>query len=163
MDTLGIVFHDVVFGYVVYSRYYFSFSVTLAAEIRDIHLVGAGLRVGIIQDIVVSVALLATGGIGVISQQGLPVDPPHVVGQLLGMTVPAVYRIQVIRMGKSLIIGIDMTRDAAVAVMDRMGKNRGVDIHGNSSSIHGSFQLRVLMTHHTILIGLCPHRVTCEY
>jgi len=47
MDTLGIVFHDVVFGYIVYSRYYFTFSVTFSAEIGDIHLVGAGFRVGI--------------------------------------------------------------------------------------------------------------------
>ena len=66
MDALGIVFHDVVFRYIVYSRYYLTFSVTFSAEIGDIHLIGAGLRVGIEKDIVVSVALFTTGGIGVI-------------------------------------------------------------------------------------------------
>jgi hypothetical protein len=41
MDPLGIVFNDVVFGYIVYSRHYFTFSVAPSAEIGDIHLVGA--------------------------------------------------------------------------------------------------------------------------
>jgi hypothetical protein len=41
MDALGIVFHDVVFRYIVYSRHYFTFSVAPSAEIGDIHLVGA--------------------------------------------------------------------------------------------------------------------------
>jgi hypothetical protein len=78
------------------------------------------------------------------------------------MTVPAVYRIQVLRVGESLIIGIDMTRDAAVVVMDRMGKNGGVHIHRNRPSIHGSLQTRVFMAHHAILIGLRPNRIACE-
>lgn len=104
------------------------------------------------QDVVVPVALFATGGVGIVSQQGLPVHSPHVIGQFLGMAVSAVNGIQILRVRKSFIIRIYVTGKARIAGMDRMCENGSIHEHGYRSSIHGPGQFPVLMTHHTILI-----------
>ena len=66
MDALGIVFYNVVFGYIVYPGHHFSLPVTLTAQKGDIHFIGTGSRIGIVVDVVMPVALLATGSIGII-------------------------------------------------------------------------------------------------
>ena len=66
MNTLGIVLNDIVLRYIIDSGYNFSFPVTFSAEERNIHLVGTGFRIGIMQNIVVTMTLFTTGCIWVI-------------------------------------------------------------------------------------------------
>jgi hypothetical protein len=107
-----------------------------------------------VKDIVMSMALFATGSVGIIFQQCLTMNPSHIVGHLLGMAVAAVYLLQIIGMGKAFIGRIGMAGEAGVAVMDRSGKNGGIHIHGDRSSVEHPSHLSVFMTHHTILVRL---------
>jgi hypothetical protein len=88
-----------------------------------------------VQDIVVSMAFLAAWSMHVIGQQSLPVYTFHIIGQLLGMAVPAVYLIQVIGVWKSFIISVDMTRKAGIAMMDRMREYGSIHKHRYGSSM----------------------------
>ena len=66
MNTLGIVFHDIVFGYIVYPGHNFTLFVTFSTEVGYIHFVGAGLCIAVMQDIVMTVTLLAAGSVWII-------------------------------------------------------------------------------------------------
>jgi hypothetical protein len=79
VDALGVVFHNIMFRRIVYPGYNLALPVTFPAKERNIHLEGTGFRVGIVQDIMVSMALLAARGIGIIHQEGLSVNAPGVI------------------------------------------------------------------------------------
>jgi hypothetical protein len=119
VDALGIVLHDVVLRHIVGPGYYLAFSVACAAKDGDIHLIGTRAGICIMQDVVVTMTFLAAGCIWVVHQQGLTVDAPYVVGHLLGMAIAAVYRLQIVGMGETLIGCIAMARETGIAVMNR--------------------------------------------
>jgi len=119
MYALGVILNNIVLSYIINPGYYFTFPVTFATQVRDIHFISAGIRICTGQDIVLAVTLLAAGCIGIISQQSLSVYPPDVIVQLLGMAVAAIDRIQIICMRETFVCRIGMTREAAVAMMDR--------------------------------------------
>ena len=64
VDTLRIVAQDVMFWNIVDTRNWSSFPVAFAAENRDVHLVGAGFDVAGREDVVLTMAFTASGGIG---------------------------------------------------------------------------------------------------
>jgi hypothetical protein len=103
----------------------------------------------------VTVTLFAAGCIRIITQEGLTVNPSHIVGLFPGVTVPAIYRIEIISMWKTFIVCIHMAGYTTVAMMDRAGKNGGIHKHGYGSAIEHPGHFPVFMTHHAILISLC--------
>ena len=66
MDTLGIIFYNVMLRNVVCPGYYLSLPVTCPAKDGDIHFIGTGKRVGVVKDIMMPMALLTAGCIGII-------------------------------------------------------------------------------------------------
>ena len=79
MDALGVVFNDIVFGHIVGPCHNFPFTVTRPAQNGDVHFIGAGSRVAIVQDVVMTVALFAAWSIGVILQERLSVYTLYIV------------------------------------------------------------------------------------
>jgi hypothetical protein len=158
MNALGIVFHDIVFRYIVYPGHNLAFFVAFTTEIGNIHLVGAGCGIAVMQDIVVTVTLLAAGSIGIIAQKGLSVDSSLVFFQFKGMAASAVNGFQLLGMWKTFISGIGVTGDAGVAVVDRVCKDGGIHKHGHRPAMERPGHGAVLMAHHTILVGLPGHQ-----
>lgn len=67
MNTLGIVLYDIMFRYIIYPGHNLALFVAFSTEVGNIHLIGAGCCIAVMQDIVVTVALLAAGSIGIIT------------------------------------------------------------------------------------------------
>jgi hypothetical protein len=64
VNTLRVIAQNIMFWNVVDSGDWRSLTVTLAAENRDVHLVGAGFDVAGRKDVVIPMAFAAGGGIG---------------------------------------------------------------------------------------------------
>jgi hypothetical protein len=118
MDSLGIVLNNIMFGYIIDPGYHFPLLVASPAKVGYIHFIGARLRVCVMEDVVVTVALLATGGVGIVHQQGLPMDAPPVLLHGTGVAVPAIHRLKLLGVWKSFIRRIGMTGDTIVSVVD---------------------------------------------
>jgi hypothetical protein len=113
----------------------------------------------------VTMALFAARGIGIIHKKRLSVNSPCVICHGLCVTASAIDRIKVIRMWKTLICCIRMAGDAAIAVVDRIIKDHGVYEYRYGSAVYRSFQAGILMTHDTIFVRLCGQNgkwKTCE-
>jgi hypothetical protein len=123
MNTLGVILNNIVFRYVINPCNNFTFSMTFSAKERYIHFIGTGIGIGIMQNIMVAVALLATGGIWIIHQQRLSVHTPCVRGHGFCMAGATIYWLQVLRMWEAFIISIAMARNTGVAVVHRSCKN----------------------------------------
>jgi hypothetical protein len=135
MDALGIVLHDIVLRDIIYPGHNLTLPVTFATQVRDVHLIGTGFGIGMMEDVMVTMTLFAAGSMRVIHEQGLTVNPSYIIFHLKGMAVTAIDRLQVIGMRKSLIRCVGMAGDTAVAVVDRMGKYGGIHKHGDGSAI----------------------------
>ena len=109
MYALGIIFYNIVFRDIIYPGNNFSLLVAFTAEEGDVHFIGTGIWIRIVQNIVVAMAFFAAGCVRIILQQSLTMDPTPVICHGIRMANTTVYRIQIIRMGKTLISRIRMT------------------------------------------------------
>ena len=66
MNALGVILHDIMLRYIVGPGHYFALPVACSTEDGDIHFIGTGFRICVMQDVVVAMTLLATGGMGII-------------------------------------------------------------------------------------------------
>ena len=114
----------------------------------------AHLAVQPAQHLVATVALLAAGGMGIIHQQCLAMYPALVISHGLFVTVSTINRGQFFRMGESFIGRIGVTGDTGIAVMHGMLENHGIHKHGDIPPIQQPPQVRILMAHHAVFIGL---------
>ena len=122
MDTLGVVFKNIMFRYVIYAGNRRAFPVTFPAQEGDLHLVSLGIRVGIGQNIMLAVALGAVGSIEGLQFQGLAVDAGIELHLGIIMAIAAIHRLQHIRMRKLLHGGIFMTGGAVEVGVDAPGQ-----------------------------------------
>jgi hypothetical protein len=70
------------------------------------------------------------------------------------MTVSAVYRVQVLRMGEPLIVGVFMAGNTCISRMYRIFQECGVHKQGDGSPVPFGCQGGILMAHEAILVTL---------
>ena len=116
MYALAIVFEDIMLWNIICPGYRSPFPVTLSAQKGDIHFIGTGSRIGIMVDVMVTMTLLAAGGVWVIFQKSLAMNPPDIINHLVVVTASAFNRIKSasIHVGKIIVVCIRVTGDTGV-------------------------------------------------
>jgi hypothetical protein len=71
MDTLGVVLNYIMLGDIIDPGHNLTFLVALSTEVGDIHFIGTRIHIGMMQDIMMSMAFHATGSIWIVPEQGL--------------------------------------------------------------------------------------------
>jgi hypothetical protein len=99
MNTLRVIFNDVVLRNFIDPGYMFSFTVATATEKGNICFVGAGVGIGIVKYIVVPMTFIAAGCMGIVHQQCLSVDPAPVFVSRICVAVSAIHGLEPFSVG----------------------------------------------------------------
>jgi len=143
VNALRVIGQNVVFGNVVYSSDGRSLLVAFSAQHRDIHLIGAGLRVGFGKNVMVTVTLPAGGGIGSVSFESPAMNAVHEGFLRVIMAHSAGDLVQLFGMGEIFHIGILVAVHAFQPLMHGIIEPARIHIHGCRSALYFSLQIRI--------------------
>ena len=66
VNTLGVILHNIMFRDIIGTSHNFSLPVTGATKDGDIHFIGAGSRIGIMQDVMMAMTFFTAGRIRIV-------------------------------------------------------------------------------------------------